>query len=1059
MDRRPLQPLGPGRSRRNYEAEIPNPTRYDYMHQAKQTKSRHLQDYNTAMDEYRYGLTHGYPPQDLKTLWLVVQNAHKQFQVSNEHYFSLVKDCDPIESRMVVVQANEIIHNYLDLQRSHRRTMEMINELETAEVCSGASSAETLVMERDYHLQPPPELQPSNPWRKSVSYEESVFALDGHPRYMSRQQQEDYARNYQTPNTNPTSQAESHVSPTHHIPNHPEYMASTPVSVSRGQTGATASIGVSEIPKMYSNGMPVQVSPTYRSTCEISIGKYSKSNVSTNPRQLRYSDGKERSPSSSDMDLTLTSPSDDIHVDHLEYLRKYSMESPRTVHPLTSDQHSLEYPRMPWKSEYENTDEIQYTQKTDYRNVRFSDPLESRHIPSRPSHVRCLADDPVFTSADLPLYPPGGEEEYHMTPQQGSAYQMSENGSVKCTHCDNYNLRNQPRCGWCTEPLTSDSKSPQPNTPLESSYQMDGLREIIREMKDSNQALLDAQRTPAPKLMRFGGDASQWERFRTSFLLNVDAKKLQPEDKLQQLFLLLDGRAAVTVAPYLEDSDADQAYLDAKNELERKFGHPARISAAAVNKLKNCKSIGNNDTSALEEYAANLKSLKLSYKRMNKESALDNILQSNKLWEKLPAYMIRDWKSSIIKRQKTDVNYDGSFDDFYQLIEDNVAKACLPGYEKSEKSEVNERRGTGRAHGRQAHVTEQVITSQTSQVNKPVQASSDKPPQANPAKPMQVQSNQNERRYPREEKKKSYPWCPACKADGETVVDHLLPQCPRFKKLKPSQRFKLVLDSNYCVNCISYSNHTDANCKTAPQKSCARLDCRESHHTMIHEPHMDHLEKLRKNKNPQSRMETQPDPRVTQPDTHHNATIPIRALKSSEPIPDVYHTTGMTLVDVRVLGQKTWHEAMSHCDNGANCCHVADTLQEKLEIPDNPREGILETAAGTITESYTPAVLEIKQHGVPEDKAFIERIPVRCIKDYPACEVVHVETKKYPKLRGLNFGPRHAGTKTEITLGTNCYSATSVVKTVPLGPGKPIAHLTGLGWILLGATGIPMNRE
>ncbi len=736
----------------------------------------------------------------------------------------------------------------------------------------------------------------------------------------------------------------------------------------------------------------------------------------------------------------------------------------------------------------------------------------------------------LYYSPENPMLDLGTSMMYDTIPMssneviEGSAYEMrsttsqSSNKSVMCENCCNPNSRKNTYCGFCrhTLPHVSSQRSSQSHTSMSTNAQSE-LSNIAQIWKDSTKALIDYQGAPKMELMTYDGDPAGFEKYWNTFRQLVDLKGFDSSYKLNQLYRSTEGVAQNIVDPYLNEADVDTAYADAKRELFRRCGHPTLVSAASLAKVLEGDQISANDITGLEKYLSGLRAVQSSMKKLKKEKTLQDPNTMGKLSARLPQFMQRDWHRYVGQRKYRDLAYEETFSEFLEFLQLQLFQKTLPGYTKDprfnkkdeKQDDKKDDKKKGRFHGRQA------------------QTGNDAPsnPAVGDARPSGGDGDAQKSRLPD---------CPACAMNGGPKINnHKLKDCEKFKKLSQDQRLTLVMDSKFCFNCLTYTNHPAIRCK-AP-KMCPVDNCDVKHHVLIHYAHLRLLERINAKKgggapqqNPNARQsdvnkdegqrqgrqgrrqgdepsdragyhddrrgrgrgresrergqEVQNIPEVRQ--TRHTGSeygefddiiaeaaetpnariseaqtqtqsrttvVPKQAMKrNADGSECLQYTCGMQVILVANQDSDFYEEAVAYLDDGANCCHVAPTLQRRLGIADNKQTGAIVTATGLVEEVFTPAKIKIK--GL-KSKMKPEQIAVRCVDHYPCAEIAYINTKKFPELENIDFGPRRAGRLTEITLGTNCFASTVVLEEVRMGPKKPIAKRNQLGWYLTGCTG------
>ncbi len=734
----------------------------------------------------------------------------------------------------------------------------------------------------------------------------------------------------------------------------------------------------------------------------------------------------------------------------------------------------------------------------------------------------------------------------------GSAYDMSQSGSrtsgrsssrlVRCDNCSNDNSVRNDFCGFCRHRLTHHRDESSHTSQSYQRSDRSDINDLARIWREGQRELLDAQSAPKITIPIYDGDPAKFDKFWNAFTQMVDVKKLSDMNKLTQLYQHTEGMAQTIVEPYLNYTDAERGYSEAKRELYRRCGNPMLVATASLERITDGPQIGTSDVPALEVFVSALRGVQSSFQRLHLTNELSGYQTMRKLCKRLPQYMQNFWHKFIAERQFQNFNYQPSFKDFLQFMELQLFQKTLPGYvtdsrfqkDKEKEKDKDDRKRGGRPQARSTSAP----------------AGADGGAAAMP-------NDRNDRDRDRVVRKP----CPACEKAGKgSVYDHRMKNCEHFKKLSQDDRLNLVLANRYCFNCVSYDNHSAKDCKS-PKNKCGVDGCDKNHHSLIHAAHLRMLDRIRESRlrGRDSRADRGPDtrgrdhsPRAR--DRHDNrgdsrrdnrddnrrdnrrddrrdnhrddrrdnrrddrrdnhrddrrdnrpedrandrrgsesrhearhtrqneddfeessmpiqeaednrvseatqtrsqartSVVPKQAMKrNANGSQRLQYTCGMQVILVANQDSDIYEEAVAYLDDGANCCHVASTLQRRLGIVDNKQTGAIITATGLIEEVFTPAKIKIK--GLTT-KMKPEQIAVRCVEHYPCAEIAYINTNKFPELANIDFGPRTAGRLTEITLGTNCFASTVVIEEVAMGPNKPIAKRNLLGWYLTGCTG------
>lgn len=117
------------------------------------------------------------------------------------------------------------------------------------------------------------------------------------------------------------------------------------------------------------------------------------------------------------------------------------------------------------------------------------------------------------------------------------------------------------------------------------------------DMKQTMTNLMEyllVSRLPPPEPGVFSGDPLQYASWKSAFETLIEKKRIDPSEKIHYLKRYLGGRARECVEGYFLLS-SDEAYIEAKQKLEKRFGDPFVLGRAFSNKLENWQNISSRD--------------------------------------------------------------------------------------------------------------------------------------------------------------------------------------------------------------------------------------------------------------------------------------------------------------------------------------------------------------------------------------------------------------------------------------------------------------------------------
>ncbi|XP_026051006.1 uncharacterized protein LOC113037895 [Carassius auratus] len=201
----------------------------------------------------------------------------------------------------------------------------------------------------------------------------------------------------------------------------------------------------------------------------------------------------------------------------------------------------------------------------------------------------------------------------------------------------------------------------------------------LSEVSHLAQAVQDSiaiNRLPIPEPSVFNGDPIQFVDWKASFMSLIDRKGISAADKLYYLKKYVSGSAH----KYLEGTfyrNDEEAYKDAWNKLNQRYGQPFVIQRAFREKLSKWPRISSKDAEGLRTFSDFLNACLQAIPHVKGLEILNDCEENQKLVQKLP-----DWAASRWNRQVTTSLMDGkefpSFQDFVKFMSTEAEIVCNP---------------------------------------------------------------------------------------------------------------------------------------------------------------------------------------------------------------------------------------------------------------------------------------------------------------------------------------------------------------------------------------------
>ncbi|KAI7814389.1 hypothetical protein IRJ41_014552 [Triplophysa rosa] len=213
-----------------------------------------------------------------------------------------------------------------------------------------------------------------------------------------------------------------------------------------------------------------------------------------------------------------------------------------------------------------------------------------------------------------------------------------------------------------------------------SSPSQNDVPSLVQVLHDS----INLNRLPTPEPFVFNGDSIQYIEWKASFVSLIDKK--------------MGGAARKTLDGTFYRSD-DEAYKDAWNKLDKKYGQPFIIQRAFRQKLANWLKIQQKDAVGLREFSDFLNACHDAMPHVEGLQILNDCEENQKLVQKLPEWAASRWNRQVTQNLRDKKSFPAfkAFAAFVSLEAEVVCNPVTSSYALSlgsaEKSNVKEGKG------------------------------------------------------------------------------------------------------------------------------------------------------------------------------------------------------------------------------------------------------------------------------------------------------------------------------------------------------------------------------
>ncbi|KAL7835661.1 hypothetical protein SRHO_G00280080 [Serrasalmus rhombeus] len=323
---------------------------------------------------------------------------------------------------------------------------------------------------------------------------------------------------------------------------------------------------------------------------------------------------------------------------------------------------------------------------------------------------------------------------------------------------------------------------------------------LVQAFKES----LMMTRLPAPEPSVFTGDPLAFIEWQTSFKALIQACT-SPAHRLFYLRKYISGDALSVLEGTFYRSD-EEAYTQAWDALNRRYGHPFIVQRAFRGKLGSWPKIGPKEPLRLREFSDFLVSCKNAMPHISGFKVLDDCEENQKLLQKLPDWATARWNRLVTKELDDGKPYP-SFEVFSNFLSEEARIACNPVSSLHALKKTEEKAGT---EAKRIKARTLVTTTRVAQGK------------GHPSKDSgeSVGSTVN----PSAAQTKKQIKCICCQQN------HFIYKCEKFAALTLEEKKAFVKTKNMCFACLRVG-HVAKDCR----KRATCNVCRKSHPTPLHD--------------------------------------------------------------------------------------------------------------------------------------------------------------------------------------------------------------------------------
>ena len=206
-----------------------------------------------------------------------------------------------------------------------------------------------------------------------------------------------------------------------------------------------------------------------------------------------------------------------------------------------------------------------------------------------------------------------------------------------------------------------------------------GLEAVSASLSRVAQSLSDQanlSRLPAAEPGVFNGDPLTFLSWKSAFETLIESRGIPAKERIHFLKRYLAGEALAAVQDCFM-YPSDEAYYDAKELLNQRYGRDYKIASAYRERLKNWPKVGNRDATALRTLAGFLRHCRTAMRSNDNMNILNDEQENSRILAKLPDWMVTRWARQVAAHREAHQRYP-PFEDFTSFVVKEAEIACDP---------------------------------------------------------------------------------------------------------------------------------------------------------------------------------------------------------------------------------------------------------------------------------------------------------------------------------------------------------------------------------------------
>ena len=602
------------------------------------------------------------------------------------------------------------------------------------------------------------------------------------------------------------------------------------------------------------------------------------------------------------------------------------------------------------------------------------------------------------------VVPPSSEDSSEFVPRSSEASSESVQRSSKVTSA-----------GTATEEVLVENHSREEDT---DQANLNPNANEFKPYSDASaiSALIENMSLHQAEPTVFSGDPLKYASWQISFHTLVESKVRDQRKLLYYLYKYTSGEVQELVNAYIS-TDSVEAYKDAKEALEERYGNVYVIESTLKERLKSWPTIKVGEIIGLRNFADFLKKCEVVKASTQGLNGLDDSDKIISLLRKLPAHIVHKWNDYAFKYVEGTSRNSGSypgFKDFVKFITEQARQAAFaaPTLQVERQDRVSER-----PKYKEAPSTRNVRSFATEAT---------------------IVNNH------RDKNAKTYT-CIYCNQA------HTLSMCDRFISLPVKERKPFVNENRLCYNCLR-SGHTAKFCRD-PNR--CRI-CNGFHHTLMHEERVPFERRV-----PENRVETRGG--ISQNEREQANQAIVNKINASED--NASYRAQALILPIWVYSHDFPEKRIliyAMVDNQSNATFIKESLFERLNLAGSPVDLNIKTISGTEFARSIKCKNLILQGLRSNEKiqlrsSYVRKDIVADRASIPSKEIA----RKYEHLHEVcdEMISEIPMLDIEMLIGLDCPEAIEPLRVITGDKGTPFGFQSRLGWGIVGITPETSNNS